>query len=127
MGRRAMSWAESPPAAALSGGDSTDGIDELERHEARSGVLPLVRVGPVPPGRGLPSPGAAAAQEPRHVPPLPSRRGGAARPPAALRRHEPADAGRAPGQARAGAARAPARLPRHRAVPRALAELAPPR
>src|SRR5919106_2483565 len=118
-----MSLGRVPAHAESPGGDSTDGIDELERFKAGSGLLPLVRLRPMPPRGGLSRPGFAAAQEPRHVPALPRRRRGAAGSAPALRRPERADAGRAPGQARAGAARAPARLPRDRTVPRSLVEL----
>src|SRR5204862_7046667 len=93
--------------------------------EAAPGLLPVALVGALPPGRGLPRPGAAAALESRHVhgPQCRRRRARGAR--RALQDPEHPDARRRRGPPRARLAAEPTRLPRHRELPRPLAPLSP--
>src|SRR5262249_25967718 len=132
MARVGQKRAESPPGVVERTGrarpDAASRRDCRPRrggdHEAAPHLLPLARVGTMPPRRGVPGAGAAAPAQPRHVPAAPRGAGGPSRPARALPGRERADDLRARGEAPDGPPRRAARVPRDRGVPRALAPVA---
>src|SRR4051794_34030303 len=112
-----------PVREGIHAASSTDGRAPGGRDKASPHLLPLARVGTVPPRRGIPRTGTATAPQPRDVPVAPGRGGGAPRPARALPRRQRPDDLRARGEDRHRPPRDAARLPRDRGVPRALAEV----